>query len=109
MKLLYCWRCKQEIPMLDEDEWNIIAPLLTNMVQRIKNYREEHNCSLEDATLKAGDEACQKYFELTGCKETNHLALYHHRVSIYGSPCKTCGKPLRTPNAKLCVACGSEK
>jgi hypothetical protein len=25
-KLLYCWRCKMDIPMLDESEWEYVRP-----------------------------------------------------------------------------------
>ncbi|MFH2047411.1 MAG: hypothetical protein ABIK92_19965 [Pseudomonadota bacterium] len=107
MENLYCWRCKEIIPMLDEDEWNLVSPLLTNMIQQIKDYRKNNNCSLKEAQNAVGNEACRKYFEITGYKETDHLALYHHRLSLYGPPCSKCGKPLRTPKAKLCAACGT--
>jgi hypothetical protein len=48
-----------------------------------------------------------RYLEVTGFEETNVNAVFHHVVSLYGPPCATCGKLLRTPRAKLCAACGA--
>jgi hypothetical protein len=46
-----------------------------------------------------------EYERVTGRKETNINAFYHHLVKLYGPPCKHCGRPLRTPEAKRCGAC----
>ena len=48
-----------------------------------------------------------EYERITGFHETNINALYHHRSSLYGSPCGNCGKPLRRPQAKMCGTCMS--
>lgn len=46
-----------------------------------------------------------EYERVTGYTETNPNAVYHHRLLMYGPPCKHCGKPLRTPQPKFCGAC----
>jgi hypothetical protein len=49
------------------------------------------------------------YNRITGFGETNVNAVFHHRISLYGPPCETCGKPLRTPQATFCAACGKKR
>jgi hypothetical protein len=108
---LYCWRCDKNIPMLDEAEWQILSPLLTDSIQEIQQYRTANNCSLAEALAQGnfGSGALDKYQTLTGFAETDINLLWHHRASIYGPPCTKCSKPLRTPNAKLCAACGERR
>ena len=40
-----------------------------------------------------------EYERITGLHLTNPNAIFHHRLSRYGAPCKFCGMPLRTPVA----------
>jgi hypothetical protein len=46
-----------------------------------------------------------EYVHVTGYRETNPAAIYHHVLSHYGPPCQHCGKPLRTPQARFCGSC----
>ena len=95
--------------MLTDEEWLLVAPHLSNAADQIKRYREEHACSLTEATQKGfGQAALATYERLTGFKETNVNALFHHRLNIYGSPCQSCGKPFRTPRARHCANCSAE-
>jgi hypothetical protein len=97
-----------EIPMLSKEEWELIEPLLQNAISDLQTYRIKHGVSLKEARDNSfGEGALIKYRELTGFDETNANAIWHHRASLYGAPCKTCGKPLRTPKASFCAACGT--
>lgn len=96
--------------MLTDNEWDEVAPSLANAVSQIKAYRELHQCSLAEASAKGfGQAALVAYERITGFKETNPNALFHHRLSMYGPPCRTCGKPLRTPQARFCAMCSTER
>ena len=90
MKVQWCWRCKMDIPMLDEEEWAQVMASRTSDAGK-------HN--MLQAILS-------EYNRLTAFGETNPSAVWHHRISIYGPPCPRCGKVLRTPVAYKCFECG---
>jgi hypothetical protein len=97
-----------DIPMLEEHEWEDVHPHLLEGIQRIKDFRQKHSASLAEAKGQIhGRGALERYFHITGFRETNVNALWHHRACQFGSPCRNCGKPLRTPRAKLCAECGA--
>ena len=106
-KLLYCWRCKMDVPMLDDQEWQQIGAPEGNLIQAMKDYQSRYGVTLAVAKGEAPKEILARYKNLTGFDETNVNALYHHRIEIYGPPCQACGKPLRTLVARRCVECGA--
>ena len=106
-KTLYCWRCKRDVPMLDEHEWTEVATLLSTMMSRTQEFRRSTGASLAEALgQRFGDDALARYQQLTGARESNPDNLWHHRISLFGPPCEACEKPLRTPRATYCAECG---
>ena len=92
--------------MLDEDEYAEVYRLYGGAMSATKEFRERWNIPLIEATREDRFRPLRDAYErLTGMKETNHNAIMHHRLSLYGPPCKQCQKPLRTPKAKLCGSC----
>ena len=92
--------------MLDEDEFSQVSNLYSDGIRATKEFRERWGVPLKDARISDRFRpVLDRYEELTGMRETNENAVMHHRLSLYGPPCKRCGKPLRTPKAKLCGAC----
>ena len=106
--------------MLDDDEWEV--------VQEARRLSHEdpaaEDALLQEERLRRGlppipplpdsgsvinrrlDSLVKGYALFTGIVETVPNAIWHHVASLYGPPCEHCGKPLRTPRAKWCPACG---
>lgn len=55
-KVLYCWRCKIDIPMLDDREWQQIGAPEGNLIQAIKDYQKRHGVALDVAKEEAPKE-----------------------------------------------------
>ena len=96
MKMLWCWRCKTEMPKLDDDEFRQVMSLLPT-----HNTIPESRDSLKARFVPM----LAEYERITGLRVTSPGAVFHHCLSLYGPPCQHCGKPLRTPQAKLCGYC----
>lgn len=71
MKMLWCWRCKMEVPMLNEEEFRKAAELYKLAFRA--GSMEERSKPLRDY-----------YRDLTGWDESNPNAIIHHRISLYG-------------------------
>jgi len=97
MKVLYCWRCRMEIPMLDEVEYAKASDLY------------KAGFAGKGSTEQRWQPLLDYYKGVTGVEETVPNAIMHHRVSQYGPPCEVCGKPYRTPLASFCAACGNRR
>jgi hypothetical protein len=77
--------------MLDDDEWKRVSSLF---------HKGQGNPRDQMYAL-----AVREYEQITGFHETNPNVLWDHVLSRWGPPCEKCGKPLRTPKAKLCGSC----
>ena len=92
--------------MLDEQDYAEIATLYRTGAASVKRYREATGASLKSTPMKElFSPMMSRYEALTGFKETNPNSVMHHRLSLYGPPCHHCGKPLRTPKARICGSC----
>lgn len=99
-----------DVPMLEEHEWSEFWPRLIDGHRGMPDFVRRQSISIQEAKDEVyGRGVLERYYQLTGFRETNINALWHHRVSLYGPPCKACGKPLRTPKAILCAACGASR
>ena len=106
MQLMWSWRCKQDVPMLDEKEYSVIARLFRESTLAVKDFRRTHETSLQDTPMsEIFEPVYAEYERITGMKESDHDEIMKHRISLYGELCTQCHKPLRTPLAKLCGAC----
>jgi len=94
--------------MLDETEYAEISELHCEGLRATKEFRERWGIPLEQMKLTLSERLEPmrlRYREITGWDESNPNAILHHRLSLYGPPCRHCQKPLRTPKAKLCGSC----
>lgn len=108
-KTYHCWRCGIPVPMLTDEEWKEVGPLLRTDTERLKSLRGEKGIGLQQALVELRSGACAKYRELTGFDEKNWNAIWHHRLSDHGPECRKCGHLLRTPKAGFCANCGANR
>lgn len=92
--------------MLTEAEWAQLEPALLAATQEIKDRRERGLSLPEAVATPYGRPALLLHERLTGEMATSVEPLWHHRNSLHGPPCVSCGKPLRTPRARVCAGCG---
>lgn len=87
-----------EVPMLNSEEFEIASNL----------YKKGFRILNEDRQIRF-KELLDYYNNLTGFEETEPNAIMHHSLAQIGPDCENCGKPYRTPKAKLCASCGNKR
>ena len=116
--LLWCWRCRAAVPMLTPAEWDVMCAARDAGGQWADVLAEERSrlgggpfTSPERMALveMRGAWWCAGHECFTEVRETRQDVVLHHRLSLLEPPCSDCGKPLRTPYAKLCMACGKPR
>ncbi len=100
MQKVWCWRCKQDVPMLDDEESAAMYKYSADLIRKAAS--EGRPLEFRQKLMALVD----FYNELCGEDYTNPNAVVHHKISMYGPPCKECGKPLRTKVARFCAYCG---
>jgi len=96
--------------MLDEEEFAIVGKLYSEGMSATKEFRLKHNLPLDECPINERFRPVREAYErMTGMVELSHNAIMHHSISIYGPPCEHCRKPLRTPRASFCAACGQAR
>ena len=107
--------------MLEDHEWNI----LMNAHQIRSESGPEHafsylvdtaaRLSLQPPLKMTEDHSLMQrhcwhliagYHLFTSVLETSPSPIWHHRLSHFGPPCKSCSILLRTENATYCTECG---
>jgi DNA-directed RNA polymerase subunit RPC12/RpoP len=107
MKLLWCWRCGKEMPMLDEQEYTQASRLFGECATATKEFRQHRHVPLDSAISERDFRPIRDWHkQLTGA-DCHRDAIMHHRLASLGDPCRICGKPLRSPRAKMRAACGA--
>ncbi|WP_310394038.1 hypothetical protein [Hymenobacter sp.] len=111
MKMLWCWRCRQEMPMLETAEAALAQRAYSGGMPVVEAEARRRGrvfvpMQLDSLVARRQQPMLEMYRLLTGFDETNPNAVWHHEVDQYGPPCPRCQKPLRTPEARFCAACG---
>lgn len=87
--------------MLDDDEYEGVMAIWEACFHQGRDHPTTPSAERYQLVSK-------EYERITGVPGCHPNAIGHHRISDYGPPCKTCGKPLLAPKAKLCGACGAK-
>lgn len=108
MKIQWCWKCKKDVPMLDEREW---AEALALHLKAVRYHKRAVETEAENdiAEHRRADVALRECLnQLTHeMNEYPYACMNHaHRVAARGDPCPNCGQALRTPAARQCFECG---
>jgi hypothetical protein len=116
---LWCWRCRKVLPMLEPHEWAVVeearaagAQYVAVLARARANLPAGHDFTPLPPHAGASSQRIAPLpltYELFTGLRARPLEILHHRTSLYGPPCHICEKPLRTPTASWCAACGQRR
>jgi hypothetical protein len=76
MQVRYCWRCRADVPMLDELEFERWHVVFQRCLKSVKTYRQDHAAGLPDVPIdRLFADARALYSEMTGAPDTHHNAI----------------------------------
>jgi hypothetical protein len=105
---VYCWRYGRFVHALSAWEYAVYQALFAAS-KRAANEALDTG-ELDEARLQEIMQPLRQECErLSGQPGLDPGHLFKHRSSLYGPPCRRCGRNLRTPRARRCVACGLER
>lgn len=106
MKVQWCWRCKADVPMLDEREYAEAAEAIDRMKDAIRAAHRERRRSEDVAEVKELPQILEGIVGVPLDAKVLLSHINHHRISKCGPPCPRCHRVLRTPTAHKCFECG---
>ncbi len=93
--------------MLDEVEYAELWAVYEACRRAMYRAREGGHATPRDAPVTGLYRPVQDaYARMTGVVGVEPQHMLTHRLAAFGPPCTYCGRPLRTPTATSCVACG---
>jgi hypothetical protein len=101
--------------MMDEDEFARVYATYLDGIRTIQAIRERDDVSLAESPVREMAARVRREYEALGGTpgfgdpgdDVHHVL--KHRLADYGPLCTACGRPLRTPEASLCAACGHQR
>jgi hypothetical protein len=93
--------------MLEESEYAALRLQHGRALEAVKGFRERTGAPLDHPRIRELWKPVHTLFaQFTGVDDLGIDEMMHHRLAAYGPACHECGKPLRTPEAQMCAACG---
>jgi hypothetical protein len=86
-KMLWCWRCRQEMPMLDEQEYTEAFRLYGECMKGAKEFRQQWNVPLASASIDEHFRPIREWYEqLTGVPGCHANAIMHQSLVTLWRP-----------------------
>ena len=107
MNHVFCWRCRRWVRTLNDNEYQQAHALLRALKDA---HRETDSGTISRDELERRLAALHEVqVQLSDGENVSLSELLRHRPEYFGPPCSHCGKNLRTPRARMCVACGQKR